>query len=84
MCTLFTGQRKRERKNEREREKEREKEKVREKEGEGEREVERVLHAPSSRKCGRAQSIPHSVSQSVSMRDYIIYKYPTKLGVMTS
>jgi hypothetical protein len=32
------------------------------------------LHACASRKCGRALSISHSVSQSVSMRDYYINK----------
>jgi hypothetical protein len=33
---------------------------------------ERELHAQASRKCGRALSIPHSVSQTVSMCDYYI------------
>jgi hypothetical protein len=56
VCTLFTGQRKRDIYKERERERK--------------REIE--LHAHASRKCGHALSIPHSVSQSVSMRDYYI------------
>ncbi len=63
MRTLFTGQRERERERERERKREKERERERKRERERERE---------SRKCVRAPSIPHSFSQSVSMRDYYI------------
>jgi hypothetical protein len=53
--TLFTGQREGERKRERETEKEKE----------GDRERERGRERKSkSIKCRRAQSVPHSVSQS--------------------
>ncbi len=59
--TLFTGQRERKRERGRgERERERG------------RKRERELHACASWKCGRALSIPHSVSQSVSMCDCYI------------
>ncbi len=76
--------REREKERERKREKEREKERERgtekeggretKREGERERKSERELHVRASRKCGRAESlsVPHSVSQSVSMRDYYI------------
>jgi hypothetical protein len=56
---MFTGQRERERQTERERKREGERER--------ERERERELQARPSRKCR------HSLIQSVSMRDNIIY-----------
>jgi hypothetical protein len=41
------------------------------------------LHACAIRECGRVESlsIPHSFSQSVSMRDYCIYCLSNKLNL---
>ncbi len=66
------GERERKKEREGERERKRGREKEREGERERERERERVvcMHAES---VGMLVSVPHSVSQSVCMRDYIIY-----------